>query len=232
MSKRTDFEKFALSNNVSGTTLDKYKKQVNNFNKPNMSWQSPSIVIEGNNPLISTDIFSRMMADRIIFIGSEIDEYSASIVLSQLLYLNSQDSEADISMYINSPGGSVYDGLAIYDTMQYISPDIQTICTGMAASMASIILCAGTKGKRYALPHSRVLIHQPMSGIAPGTQASDIEIECKEILKLKDELYKIISDHSGQTIEKIAKDADRDFWMTAQEAKEYGMIDDIFTKEK
>lgn len=176
------------------------------------------------------DVFSRLMADRIIFLGTEIDDTVANVIIAQLLYLSSQDPEAPITMYLNTPGGSVYDGLAIYDTMQYISNEVQTVCTGLAASMGSVLLCAGEKGKRFALPHSRIMIHQPLGG-AHG-QASDIEITAKEILKLKGELYQIIADHSGKTLKQIEKDADRDHWLTAKEAVEYGMIDDIFNIKK
>ena len=173
------------------------------------------------------DVFSRLMMDRIIFLGTEIDDYTSNVIQAQLLYLNSQD-KADISIYINSPGGVVYDGLGIYDTMQFVDCDVSTICVGMAASMASILLCAGAKGKRAALPHSRIMIHQPMGGIRG--QASDIEIEAKQILKLKDELYHIIADHSNKTRKQIEADADRDYWMTAKEAMDYGMIDQVLIK--
>lgn len=171
------------------------------------------------------DVFSRLMMDRIIFLGTQVSDQSANIIQAQLLYLDSVDPEKDISLYINSPGGSVYAGLGIYDTMQYISSDVSTICTGMAASMAAVLLVAGERGKRFALPHSRVMIHQPMGGIQG--QASDIEITAREILKLKEELYKIISTHSGQTFEKVEADSDRDYWMIASEAQEYGMIDKV-----
>ena len=176
------------------------------------------------------DVFSRLMMDRIIFLGVPISDDVANIIQAQLLFLDSTDSAADIQLYINSPGGAVYAGLGIYDTMQLVNSDVATICTGMAASMASILLCAGAKGKRSALPHSRVMIHQPMGG-AEG-QASDIEITAREILKLKKELYRIISDHSGRSMKQIEKDADRDYWMTASEANAYGMIDEILTKSK
>ncbi|MBQ7748454.1 MAG: ATP-dependent Clp endopeptidase proteolytic subunit ClpP, partial [Paludibacteraceae bacterium] len=176
------------------------------------------------------DVFSRLMMDRIIFLGTEVDDYSANVIQAQLLYLDSADPGKDISIYINSPGGSVYAGLGIYDTMQYISSDVATICTGMAASMAAVLLVAGEKGKRAALKHSRVMIHQPMGG-AQG-QASDIEITAREIQKLKTELYTIISDHSGKPFEQVEKDSDRDHWMTSSEAKEYGMIDNILFREK
>jgi len=226
----TDFRKFATSKcGVSGTTFDKYQKAQNGLLLPTASYMNPTIIEERQLNVAAMDVFSRLMMDRIIFLGTEIDDYTSNVVQAQLLYLNSTDSDKDISIYINSPGGSVYDGLGIYDTMQFVSSNVQTICTGMAASMASIILCAGTPGMRAALPHSRVLIHQPMGGTRG--QASDIEIEAKEILKLKDELYQIISEHSGQAIKKITKDADRDYWMTAQEALDYGMIDKIYKKQ-
>lgn len=174
------------------------------------------------------DVFSRLMMDRVIFLGTDVNDYTANVIQAQLLYLDSSDPGKDISIYLNSPGGSVYAGLGIYDTMQYVSSDVTTICTGMAASMAAVLLVAGEKGKRYALPHSRVMIHQPMGG-AQG-QASDIEITAREIKKLKSELYTIIANHSGQPFEKVEKDSDRDYWMTAAEAKEYGMIDNVLVK--
>jgi ATP-dependent Clp protease protease subunit len=174
------------------------------------------------------DVFSRLMMDRIIFLGTGIDDHIANIIQAQLLFLESTDANKDIQIYMNSPGGSVYAGLGIYDTMQYINPDIATICTGMAASMGAVLLCAGTKGKRTALKHSRVMIHQPLGG-AQG-QASDIEITAREIQKLKKELYDIIAIHSGNSYDKVWKDSDRDFWMTALEAKEYGMIDEVLEK--
>lgn len=176
------------------------------------------------------DVFSRLMADRIIFLGMPIDDYVANIIQAQLLFLDSMDARRDIQMYINSPGGSVYAGLGIYDTMQWVNPSVATICTGLAASMAAVLLCAGEKGKRSALPHARVMIHQPLGG-AQG-QASDIEITAREIQKLKKELYDIIANHSGQPFEKVEADSDRDYWMIASEAKEYGMIDDVLVKTK
>jgi ATP-dependent Clp protease protease subunit len=169
------------------------------------------------------------MMDRIIFLGTEVNDYTANVIQAQLLYLDSVDSERDINIYLNTPGGSVYAGLGIYDTMQFIQSRVATICTGMAASMGAVLLVAGEKGMRAALPHSRVMIHQPLGGIQG--QASDIEITAREILKLKDELYQIISDHSGQAMEKIRQDADRDYWMTAEEALQYGMIDKVYRRE-
>jgi ATP-dependent Clp protease protease subunit len=190
---------------------------------------SPTIIEERQLNVAQMDVFSRLMMDRIIFLGTQIDDYAANVIQAQLLYLDSADRGKDINIYINSPGGSVYAGYGIYDTMQYISSDINTICTGMAASMAAVLLVAGTKGKRTALPHSRVMIHQPLGG-AQG-QASDIEITAREIVKIKKEIYTIISEHSGQPYDKVLADGDRDFWMTAEEAKEYGMVDSILTKQ-
>ena len=192
------------------------------------SYISPTIIEERQLNIAQMDVFSRLMMDRIIFMGTQVDDYSANVIQAQLLYLDSADPGKDISIYFNSPGGSVYAGLGIYDTMQYISSDVSTICTGMAASMAAVLLVSGTKGKRFALQHSRVMIHQPMGG-AQG-QASDIEITAREIQKLKKELYTIIAEHSGNSYEKVERDSDRDYWMTAVEAKEYGMIDDVLIK--
>jgi len=187
-----------------------------------------TVIEERQMPFREVDVFSRLMADRIIFLGTPIDDYIANIIQAQLLFLESTDASKDIQIYINSPGGSVYAGLGIYDTMQYIGPEIATICTGMAASMGAVILCAGTKGKRTALKHSRVMIHQPMGG-ASG-QASDIEITAREIQKLKKELYEIIAEHSSKTYKQVWEDGDRDHWMIAEEAKEYGMIDEVLFK--
>lgn len=190
---------------------------------------TPNIIEERQMNAVAMDVFSRLMMDRIIFLGTGINDQVANIVQAQLLFLASTDSSKDIQIYINSPGGSVYAGLGIYDTMQFIAPDVATICTGMAASMGAVLLCAGAKDKRSGLPHSRVMIHQPMGG-AQG-QASDIEITAREILKLKQELYEIIAKHSGQTIEKVNEDSDRDFWMKAEEAQAYGMIDEILVRD-
>ena len=190
---------------------------------------SPSILEERQLNVTQMDVFSRLMMDRIIFMGTEVNDYTANVIQAQLLYLNSVDSDKDISIYLNTPGGSVYAGLGIYDTMQFVKSDVATICTGMAASMGAVLLVAGAEGKRATLPHSRIMIHQPMGG-AQG-QASDMEITVKEILKLKKELYQIIADHSHNTIERIEKDSDRDYWMTAQEALDYGMIDRIYSKQ-
>lgn len=191
---------------------------------------TPNIIEERKMNAVAMDVFSRLMMDRIIFLGVPIDDTVANIVTAQLLFLESIDSKSDVQIYINSPGGGVYAGLGIYDTMQYILPDVATICTGMAASMGAVLLCAGTKGKRTALPHSRVMIHQPLGGA--GGKASDVQITINEIRKIKKELYTILSEHSGQPFEKIEKDSDRDFWMRAPEAMEYGMIDEVLIRKK
>ncbi len=204
-----------------------YDKIVESMNPVGLT---PNIIEERQMNAVAMDVFSRLMMDRIIFLGTGINDQVANIVQAQLLFLESTDAAKDIQIYINSPGGSVYAGLGIYDTMQFIKPDVATICTGMAASMGAVLLCAGQKGKRSGLTHSRVMIHQPMGG-AQG-QASDIEITAKEILKLKDELYEIIARHSGQSIEKVHDDSDRDYWMKADKAKEYGMIDEILVRDK
>ena len=214
---------------MSGNALDQYAAFTSKAAGVVDSYISPTIIEERQLNVAQMDVFSRLMMDRIIFLGTEVNDYTANVIQAQLLYLDSADPGKDVSIYINSPGGSVYAGLGIYDTMQYIQSDVSTICTGMAASMAAVLLVAGAKGKRLALPHSRVMIHQPMGGIQG--QASDIEITAREILKLKDELYRIISEHSGQPFDKVAKDSDRDYWMTAKEALDYGMIDKILTNE-
>ncbi len=214
-----EFKKFAIKDQ--GINSMYYDKLISNV--------TPYIMEERQLNITQMDVFSRLMMDRIIFLGSAVDDYVANIIQAQLLFLESTDSSKDISIYINSPGGGVYAGLGIYDTMQFIKPDIATICTGMAASMAAVLMCAGTKGKRSALPHSRIMIHQPLGG-AQG-QASDIEITAREILKLKGELYDIIAKHSGQTVEKVHDDSDRDYWMKADEAKAYGMIDEILVRK-
>lgn len=189
---------------------------------------TPNIIEERQLNVIGMDVFSRLMMDRIIFMGTGINDYVANIIVAQLLFLDSTDKKADVNIYVNSPGGSVYDGLAIYDTMQFITPDVATICTGMAASMGAVLLCAGAAGKRTGLPHSRVMIHQPLGG-AQG-QASDIAIVHEQIQRIKSELYEIIAKHSGQSIEKVEKDSDRDYWMIAEEAKAYGLIDDVLKR--
>jgi ATP-dependent Clp protease protease subunit len=217
-----DFLKFAVSNGMNSM-------HVENAMNASASYISPSILEERQLNVTQMDVFSRLMMDRIIFLGTEVNDYTANVIQAQLLYLDSVDSDRDISIYLNTPGGSVYAGLGIYDTMQFIRSRVATICTGMAASMGAVLLVAGEKGMRAALPHSRVMIHQPLGGIQG--QASDIEITAREILKLKDELYQIISDHSGQTMDKIRQDADRDYWMTAEEALQYGMIDKVYRRE-
>ncbi|PKR80621.1 ATP-dependent Clp protease proteolytic subunit [Brumimicrobium salinarum] len=194
------------------------------------SSMTPYIIEERQLNMSQMDVFSRLMMDRIIFLGTGIDDQVANIINAQLLFLESVDPKKDIQIYLNSPGGSVYAGLGIYDTMQYISPDVATICTGLAASMGAVLLCAGAEGKRTALKHSRVMIHQPLGG-AQG-QASDIEITAREIMKLKKELYDIIAEHTGKTYEKVEKDSDRDYWMTSQEAKDYGMVDEVLLRKK
>jgi len=220
----TEFEKYAsLGRGISTNTLDRYAGFVSGY-------INPTVIEERKLNATSIDVFSRLLMDRIIWVGCAIDDDVANIVQAQLLFLSSIDSKADISLYLNTPGGSVSDGLGIYDTMQIITPDVATICTGMAASMGSVLLCAGAKGKRSALPHSRVMIHQPLGGVKG--QAEDILIEAREIEKCRKELFNIISEHSGQPFDKVFADGDRNYWMTAQEALEYGMIDQIMTKSR
>lgn len=217
-----EFNKYAnKGRGISSATLHRYQSALD-------AYINPTIIEERKLNVASMDVFSRLMMDRIIFLGVPIDDDVANIVQAQLLFLASQDSSADITLYLNTPGGQVSSGLAIYDTMQLVEPDVQTIVTGMAASMGSVLLCAGAHGKRSALPHARVLIHQPLGG-AQG-QASDILIAAKEIDKIRTELYKIISEHSGQPFDRVFADADRDFWMSAQEALDYGMVDEIIKK--
>jgi ATP-dependent Clp protease protease subunit len=220
-----EFKKFATLDQ--GVNSLYYDQIISSMFPTNMT---PNIIEERQMNIAVFDVFSRLMMDRIIFMGTGISDQIANIVQAQLLFLESTDSTKDISIYINSPGGSVYAGLGIYDTMQFIKPDVATICTGIAASMAAVLLCAGEKGKRSGLTHSRVMIHQPLSGVQG--QASDIEIAAKEVLKLKDELYHIIANHSGQTFDKVYEDSDRDYWMKAEVAKEYGMIDEILVRER
>jgi ATP-dependent Clp protease protease subunit len=224
MDYKKEFDKYATKHmGLSSMTLHRYQSVYNNY-------ISPTIIEERQLNVASMDVFSRLMMDRIIFLGVPIDDYVANIIQAQLLFLDSADPSKDIQIYFNTPGGSVYAGLGIYDTMQYINSDVATICTGMAASMGAVLLTAGAKGKRSALTHSRVMIHQPMGG-AQG-QASDIEITAREIQKLKKELYDIIAKHSGNKYAKVEKDSDRDYWMTATEAKEYGMIDEVLVRTK
>lgn len=225
MNLRKEFTKYAVHNRgISSLGVDQY------INSVYADYISPTIIEERSLNIAQMDVFSRLMMDRIIFMGTGINDYVANIIQAQLLFLESSDAKRDITLYVNSPGGSVYAGLGIYDTLQYVQPDVAMICTGMAASMAAVLLCAGTKGKRSALKHARVMIHQPMGG-AEG-QASDIEITAKQIQILKKELYEIIAQHSGKDYETVWKDSDRDYWMTAQEAKDYGMIDEVLTRSK
>ena len=226
-----DFLKFATSRGMNSMHVERVMQD--GMRAPMVasdSYISPSILEERQLNVTQMDVFSRLMMDRIIFLGDQIDDYVANIIQAQLLFLESADPNRDIQIYLNSPGGSVYAGLGIYDTMQFIQPDVATICTGMAASMAAVLLCAGADGKRSALKHSRIMIHQPMGGIQG--QASDIEITAREIQKIKKELYEIIASHSKQDYEKVWADSDRDYWMTAEEALQYGMIDEVLTKKK
>lgn len=218
-----DFRRFATGHlGMNGMVLD-------DVVKAQAQYLNPYILEERQLNVTQMDVFSRLMMERIIFLGTQVDDYTANTIQAQLLYLESVDPGKDISIYINSPGGSVTAGLGIYDTMQFISSDVATLCTGMAASMAAVLLVAGKEGKRSALKHSRVMIHQPLGGVQG--QASDIEIEAKEIMKFKKELYTIISDHSHQSFEKVWNDSDRNYWMNAEEAKAYGMIDDVLVKK-
>ena len=223
MSQTNEFKKFATKHlGINSLTLDTYSSMYSNY-------ISPTITEERKMNVATMDVFSRLMMDRIIFLGVPINDYVANIIQAQLLFLESTDSSQEINLYINSPGGQVYAGLGIYDTMQLVTPPISTICTGMAASMAAVLLCAGENGKRSALKHSRVMIHQPLGGVQG--QASDIEITAKEIQKLKKELYDIISKHSNKSFDQVEKDSDRDYWMTSSEAKSYGMIDEVLFKK-
>ena len=223
MDNSKEFKNFATKHlGINSLTLDTYSSMYSNY-------ISPTITEERKMNVATMDVFSRLMMDRIIFLGVPINDYVANIIQAQLLFLESTDSSQEINLYINSPGGQVYAGLGIYDTMQLVTPPISTICTGMAASMAAVLLCAGEKGKRSALKHSRVMIHQPLGGVQG--QASDIEITAKEIQKLKKELYEIIANHSNKSFDQVAKDSDRDYWMTSSEAKEYGMIDEVLFKK-
>ncbi|MEA1875552.1 MAG: ATP-dependent Clp endopeptidase proteolytic subunit ClpP [Bacteroidota bacterium] len=224
MNTKDEFKKYASKHlGISSLNIERYQSLYNGY-------ISPTIIEERQLNVASMDVFSRLMMDRIIFLGAAINDDVANIIQGQLLFLESSDPGKDIIIYFNSPGGSVHAGLGIYDTMQYISPDIATICTGMAASMGAVLLCGGTKGKRMALRHSRIMIHQPMGG-AEG-QASDMEIQIREIQKLKKELFEILASHSGNSFKKIEKDSDRNYWMTAKEAKDYGMIDEILVRSK
>ena len=225
MNYADEFRKYAVKHRGIGShSVDSFVSAVR------ADYISPTIIEERQLNIATMDVFSRLMMDRIIFLGVGINDYVSNIIQAQLLFLESVDAKKDIQIYLNSPGGSVYAGLGIYDTMQFIQPSIATICTGMAASMGAVLMCAGAKGKRAALKHARIMIHQPMGGAE--AQASDIEITAREIQKLKKELYEIIASHSGQEFDKVWKDSDRDYWMTAEEAKEYGMIDEVLTRKK
>ena len=224
MNTNNEFYKYATKHRgINGLGLEKYANTITDY-------ISPTIIEERQLNVAQMDVFSRLMMDRIIFLGDQIDDYVANIIQAQLLFLESADPKRDIQIYLNSPGGSVYAGLGIYDTMQFIQPDVATICTGMAASMAAVLLCAGADGKRSALKHSRIMIHQPMGGMQG--QASDIEITAREIQKVKKELYEIIALHTKQPYDKVWADSDRDYWMTAEEAKAYGLVDEVLIKNK
>lgn len=226
MNQRNEFRKYAVKHlGMSGTAIDSYM----NITSQSSGYISPTIIEERQLNVAQMDVFSRLMMDRIIFLGTPVNDYTANVIQAQLLYLDSADPGKDISIYINSPGGSVYAGYGIYDTMQFISCDISTICTGLAASMAAVLLVAGTPQKRFALQHSRIMIHQPLGGVEG--QASDIEITAREIAKVKKELSTIISKHSGKPLEEVMRDSDRNFWMSAAEAKEYGMVDDVLARK-
>jgi ATP-dependent Clp protease, protease subunit len=220
-----EFEKYAVKHmGISSMTMHKYASEVNR----QIMGMTPAVIEERQMNIAVMSVFDRLMMDRIIFMGTAINDYVANVIVAQLLFLDSTDKKNDVCIYVNSPGGSVYDGLAIYDTMQYVGPDVATICTGMAASMGAVLLCAGAAGKRSALPHARVMIHQPLGG-AQG-QASDIAIVHEQMQKIKAELYQIISRHSGQSVEKVEKDSDRDYWMIADEARTYGLIDEVLKR--
>ena len=225
-----DFLKYATAQGLNSMHVEKVLSQSANTVLASGGYISPTILEERQLNVTQMDVFSRLMMDRVIFLGTEVNDYTANVIQAQLLYLDSVDSERDINLYLNTPGGSVYAGLGIYDTMQFVKARVSTICTGLAASMGAVLLVAGEQGMRAGLPHSRIMIHQPLGGIQG--QASDIEITAKEILKLKEELYQIISDKSGKSMEQIRKDADRDHWMTAAEALEYGMIDKVYSKKE
>lgn len=222
MNHKEEFRKYALSMGISGSKLDGFATRIENMTR--------AVIEERPTNFREIDVFSRLIMDRIIFLGMQVDDNIANIITAQLLFLESTDPKKDILLYINSPGGSVYAGLGIYDTMQYVTPDVATICTGLAASMGAVLLAGGAPKKRSSLPHARIMIHQPMSGMQG--QASDMEIALRQTLEVKKDLYEILSKHSGQTYEKIEKDSDRDYWMRAAEAKEYGLIDEVLEKKK
>ncbi len=221
--EKNEFREYAVKHHrINSLFYDQYTKQISNMTR--------SVIEEREMPFREVDVFSRLMADRIIFIGTEIDDYVSNIIQAQLLFLDAADPTKDIQIYFNTPGGSLYGGMGIYDTMQYVSPDISCTCTGMAASMGAVLLAAGTKGKRYALKHSRIMLHQPY-GVAYG-QATDIEIDVEHLRSMQKDLYEIIALHTGQPVEKIEKDVDRDFWMRPEQAQEYGIIDEVITRNK
>ncbi len=223
MLNKEEFRKYAVKGQgISGTAIDQYTHHVENMTR--------AVIEERPGNFREIDVFSRLISDRIIFLGTGVDDVIANIITAQLLFLESADAKKDIVMYINSPGGSVYAGLGMYDTMQYVNPDVATICTGMAASMGAVLLSAGEKGKRAALPHSRIMIHQPSGGMQG--QSSDMEITLKQMLELKKDLYTILADQTGKTFEQIEQDSDRDYWMRADAAKEYGLIDEVLVKKK
>jgi ATP-dependent Clp protease protease subunit len=229
MNNNDEFKKYAVHHlGMSSSNLDRYEKIMQN--DASIWSMTPNVVEERQMRATVIDVFSRLMADRIVFLGTPVDDYIANVITAQLLFLESTDPKKDVIMYINSPGGSVYAGLGIYDTMQYINPEVATICTGLAASMAAVLLAAGAGKKRSGLPHSRIMIHQPMSGMQG--QASDMEISLRQTLEVKKDLYNILSKHSGQKFERIEKDSDRDYWMRAPEAKEYGLIDEVLERKK
>ena len=222
MINKEEFRKFAVKGEgLSGSLVDSYVQQVENMTR--------AVIEERPTNFREIDVFSRLIMDRIIFLGMQVDDNIANVITAQLLFLQSVDAKKDISLYINSPGGSVYAGLGIYDTMHYISPDVGTICTGLAASMGAVLLAGGAEKKRSALPHARIMIHQPMSGMQG--QASDMEISLKQTLSVKEDLYNILSKHSGKSYKQVEKDSDRDFWMRASEAKEYGLIDEVLVRK-
>jgi len=222
MNHKEEFRKYALSMGISGSNLDGFATRIENMTR--------AVIEERPTNFREIDVFSRLIMDRIIFLGMQVDDNIANIITAQLLFLESTDPKKDILLYINSPGGSVYAGLGIYDTMQYVTPDVATICTGLAASMGAVLLAGGADKKRSSLPHARIMIHQPMSGMQG--QASDMEIALRQTLEVKKDLYEILAKHSGQTYDKIEKDSDRDYWMRAAEAKEYGLIDEVLEKKK
>ena len=227
MSDSNEFYKYATRHaGISSADLERYMRT----SVPDINGFTPQVIEERQMNVVGMDVFSRLMMDRIIFLGVPVNDYVANVIQAQLLFLESTDNKRDIQMFINSPGGSVISGLGIYDTMQYVSPEIGTICTGLAASMGAVLLCAGTKGKRTCLPHSRVMIHQPSGGMQG--QFSDMEISYKLIKGMRNELYEIMAKHTGKTFEQIEKDSDRDNWMTANEAKEYGLVDEVLTRSK